>query len=218
MKPLSHVVFSVATVTAVLAVFVPDAELSLPVILLAAVSGFLPDFDHRKWIWKLISVAAVIGLFLFFSNLFDAVLPGDGLTVLLVSAGVSLAFGWILYVKEPLHVEFADIPYGKIYPGSGTTYLVLYTLIVFAATDSPLFALVAFAGYASHWVLDEISWQTRFGRRFLIGRKDWSLPFAELRENDRRAAREKRALEKEKAGESVTPAADYAVFNNVAAA
>lgn len=178
MKPIHHLVFAVFVVTVFFTLFIPE-PVSWQILFLAAVSGFLPDFDHRKWIWKLVAVAVFVGFFLLFLTPFETFFAGNFFNALLASLAVSALIAWIIYVTEPFRMEIWELtPKKRFFHGSGTIFLILYTLIIFAATTSVVYALAAFLGYSSHWVLDWIAYETKFGRRFLAGYKQWWMPMA----------------------------------------
>jgi hypothetical protein len=175
MKPLYHLVFAVAFTLAVSALFLP-LELGWQLVLLAAVSGILPDFDHWLALWKGVAAAVFVALFAFFAGALENSFQGQFETLLFAGAA-ALAVSVLLLVLKPFQETIFDLRPGKTrYAAHGLLFLVLYTLVVFAATNSLEYAAVAFLAYFSHLLLDFAAYETRFGRRYLAGWSEWWKP------------------------------------------
>jgi len=172
-KPLQHLFFAVAFTLAFAALFLPF-EFGWQLVLLAAVSGILPDFDHWLALWKGISIAVFVALFVFFAGALES---GAQFESFVVAAAAAFAVSAFLWVLKPFHQTIFDLKPGQTkFLAHGVLFLVLYSLLVFVATNSLAFALVAFLAYFSHLFLDFLAYETGFGRRYLMGWADWEQP------------------------------------------
>lgn len=165
--------FAVAFTLAVAALFLPF-EFGWQLVLLAAVSGILPDFDHWLALWKGVAAAVFAALFLFFADAFENAFAGDLFQTIVFAAAASAAIAFLLWATKPFPQTIFDLHAGKTrYAAHGLLFLVLYTLLIFAVTNSVAYALVAFLAYSSHLALDAVAYETRWGRRFLAGWPEW---------------------------------------------
>ncbi len=168
MKPVHHLLFGFILVMGFFLLFLPD-QITWPIVFLAVVSGFLPDFDHREWIWKLIAVALFAGFFLFFGNSLLASFQGDELTAGAIALAAAAIISFAVYAAHPFTADVMSLHDRKLqFSGAEGWFLALYVLIVFAVTLSPVIALAALIGYSSHWLLDYIAYYTYFGRKNLV--------------------------------------------------
>ncbi|MFH0835387.1 MAG: hypothetical protein V1881_03520 [Candidatus Micrarchaeota archaeon] len=170
MKPAYHLVFAVAVIFVLLALFVP-AEMSWQVLLVAGLGGMLPDFEHREWLWKLVVLAAFAGSFLLLLGILEQPMGWDAAATVAIAAATAAVISFVLYKTRPIRAK------GMETPGSGFAFVLVYTFAVFAASGSQVLALVALVAYSSHWVLDYLAYQTTPGRRFLMGWPHPEKPF-----------------------------------------
>ncbi len=168
MKPVHHLLFGFVVTLGFFALFLPD-QISWQIVFLAVVSGFLPDFDHREWLWRLVALAVFVGFFAFFANSLYASMPGDSFLAAVGAFATAAIISWAIYAAHPFTGDIMNLNERKTqFAGAEGWFLALYVLVVFAVTLSPVVALAAFLGYASHWVLDYVAYNTYFGRRWLV--------------------------------------------------
>ncbi|MBI5036232.1 hypothetical protein HZC09_02720 [Candidatus Micrarchaeota archaeon] len=118
-----HVVFAVAVTLLAIYLFVP-IPIDWTVMLLAALSGAIADFDHLRKIWKLANALIFFGLLALFVIFFDRMMPGEYVAIYFGALLVSGMLTWLLYKTAPLRTKTLPSP------GSGAPFLVLYTLII----------------------------------------------------------------------------------------
>ncbi|MEM0475977.1 MAG: hypothetical protein QW343_04260 [Candidatus Norongarragalinales archaeon] len=218
MKPVHHLLFGFAVTIGFFALFLPDC-ISWQVVFLALVSGFLPDFDHREWLWRLVAFAVFVGFFAFFANSLYAN-TNDAFLSALAAFATAAAVSWAIYAAHPFTRDIFDLSERKQqFAGAEGWFCALYVLIVFAVTLSPVLALAAFIGYSSHWVLDALAYQTRFGRRFLVNypqpEKPMSWHIRRLQQEElakRKAKPEKAGKRTERKNEKKKPSSAHGFF------
>ncbi len=168
MKPVHHLLFGFVVTLGFFALFLPE-HITWQVVFLAVVSGFLPDFDHREWLWRLVAFAVFVGFFAFFANSLFASMPGDAFLAGVGAFATAAVISWAIYAAHPFTRDVFELNERKTqFAGAEGWFLALYVLVVFAATLSPELAIAALIGYASHWVLDYAAYQTYFGRKWLV--------------------------------------------------
>jgi hypothetical protein len=170
--PLVHLVFTFLVVmTAASALGV---EPDLAVYTLAIFGGLFPDFDHEKYEFIMAAVLSFVCFLVFGFNTLESPLAAfilAALSVLVLVVVRKRTFTPSGYKTAP-RAQFKKEWWAQAKTANGLVFAAAFTAAAFILSGRPEIAALAFLAYASHSILDWLTYGTDFGIRFLVAWSD----------------------------------------------